>query len=939
MRKITQNLAYLLRKPANKGKQLIHAVLSFLKKGNFQKKCRDVRTYYIPFGIFLMHFIVLIGRYLWSFYWVEAEIVSSNPIYLVCFSVIPFIFWAMSTMCETFDTHGWKKLIFMLCGFHAVLTVMQCMWEAAYRYLVIPIMHIRVTETMTPMMVINLARIVLFFSVFLPSFGIIKPISNVVKDQNVLGMISGFKLEDMMDIRPNREVAYDISVMKEVSGFGKKLSILEGDLYTHIMLVGPSGTGKTSTFIAPALIDLIERKCKNRVKRQELLKKLLLDDKAYIAGPVGSPSEYDILAKKGYEKELEDIYRKYPDLGITCVSPNDGIGDAVVRLCEACDIPVNVVDPEKQYEEKVVKHLRLNPFFVPNTLKDKDRIVRIISNANNFSEILLAVNDAVGAAGGDQYFRDLNTSVTSNIATVVMLYASMHNTCATLGVIQRCINDFSLLAPMCREINDKMGLGLKIVDPETLSSEKKSRGRGKESQNFDDIDLDILQKPYHGRRQEDGNGGVAGESGTSIVEALVKGVYDIYRPMRIAVQYVNDDLLINGDKMYDQSRGLRNILNNMISHPDIFNKLNAESDCIDFDSLFQRCEVTVVNSSVRVGGQRGSSALGLFFLLNHCNAVQRRFRDDHHPRETQPHFLITDESAQYLHSWMSQAVNLFRQYKCICLMAFQTLSQLERNASYKDIKDSLLQVGNIIAYGRLGVKEMETFEKLSGTRDVVEFQESLSRSSILAQDPTANVGERRMKSEKANTSGSKARLKRFKEATWFRYVNGNVMPPLQVSLNFAKMDVFDGKGYTSYDWSVYQTSQDEFAPILEEEMGEDAPEPVVEGQEPLKPEFDGGSMVVEKVHKGPDGELVSDEDGIKAFTGSIPDEDAPDDGLPQEILGDRESETAEDVGFPLIKEVSEAGMYQKDAKDSEQHGAAQADYDEREDSEDDFFIL
>ena len=892
---------------------LANRIQRFFKGGDFQKCCMDEKTYYWPFGIFLTHFLLLVGRFVWCLFWIQARIISVNPIYLIVMCIAPFLYWAMSSMCEKYNTHGWKKTIFWLCIYHALFTLLQCTWLAMYNLVVIHVMHIRITETMTEMMVVNLARICLLSSVLVPGFAVMVPIKRVLKESSVEELVTDFKLQDIVDMRPNKEVAYDISIMKDVKGFGKKLSMLEQDLYTHVMLVGPSGTGKTSTSISPALINLLEKKCKNRKKRTDLLMKMLQENKAYLRGPVRNPTEYDIIAKPQYIKELEKIYTDYPDIGITCVSPNDGIGNAVVRFSESAGIRVNMVDPEKHYEESCVTHLGINPFFLPDNLTEKEKIVRIISNATSFSEILLAVNEAVGAAGGDQYFRDLNTSVTSNIATIVMLYASITGTNATLGVIQNCINDFSLMYEMCRTINETYGFGIEILNPKEMDKNRKNTKNGT---SWPEIDTDRLNERRNREEEEEHpnlDAGVAGKSGANYIEALMKGAVDIYRPMRITLQYVNNDLFLNGDKMYDQSRGLRNILNQMISHPDIFAILNAQENYIDFDKIFNECEVTVVNSSVRIGGQKGSSALGLFFLLNHCNAVQRRYRDNNHPRLTQPHILITDESAQYVHSWMSQAVNLFRQYKCACLFSFQSLSQLERNAAYRDIKDSLLQVGNIIAYGRLGVNEMETFEKLSGTRNVVQFQEQLSRSSILAEDPTANVGVRRMESEQANVSGSKARLKRFREATWFRYINGDVLPPLDVIFDFAKMDYFDGKGYSEYDWSeFYDPQTEEFADVIEEEMKEDVSENTPAEQALKKSLYEEDSLVLEQLHKGADGELVSEE-----IVGKTSEET-------QEKPVEKERESEEE------KEGVTERVFLKDAPDGEDHKTSDKAYDLQE---------
>jgi len=777
-------------------------VNKFFKDGSFEAMCRRPSTYFYPFLVIGTHFVIMMGRYLFCLFWIRPNIITWNPAYVLFAAVSPFAIWAMSTMCEKFDSHGTKRALLWFCVISAVFTVCEIPWYIVWRLLVVRIMTIKVAGSMTPGMVVNLARMSLIASVLIPSLLILLPVRKTLKDENVMKNVGDFKLNNFVDMRKDKEVAYDIHIMKEAEGFGKKMVIKQQDLFTHMMLLGPSGTGKTSTSITPMIIDILDRKCRNRNERQKRIMRMLVEKKAYINAPVAMPGEYDVLPYPDHKAEFDQLYVDYPDCGITMVSPNDGIGDAVVELCKKIDVEVQMVDPEKYYDD--AHHMGLNLFFVPLGLSDIQRTVRIVTNARNFSEILISVNEASGSGGGDQYFRDLNTSVTTNIAGTVMTYKALLGQQATLGDVKECINDFKALYSMALFINERLSLGLTIQNPNEVDSGK-GKGNTPPKDNGENIGRDVERAKAEAAERERKKAeaelnGEAGLEGVS-VEKIKKGMESYKRPLRDMVRYVNDELFVNGTKMYDQSRGLRNILNEMVSHPDVYDILNAEEDYIDYDRNLDRCSVTVVDTAVKLG-KKASSALGLFFLLNFNDAVQRRYRDKKHPRQTQTHFLIVDEAAQYTHSFMSQSVNLWRQYRVSAIYAFQTLLQMDANANYKDIKGSLLQVGNIITYGRLGEEEMQTFETLAGEKKVVQYQMSVSSSSLLADNASSSVGERTQEVTEAVSSKTDLRYKNFKEATWFRYVDGNVLPPLNVMLDFADMHYFDALGYEGIDFSA-----------------------------------------------------------------------------------------------------------------------------------------
>lgn len=806
----------------------------FFKNGKFEAMCRKSDTYFYPFLIIGTHFIIMIGRYLFCLAWIRPNIITWNPAYVIFAAGAPFIIWAMSTMCEKFDSHGMKRALLWVCVINALFTVCEIPWYVAYRLLVTRIMTIRVAGSMTQGMVVNLARIALIVAVLIPFLLILMPVKKSLTDEGVKKAIGDFKLNNVVDMRRDKDVAYDIHIMKEAEGYGRKLVLKQHDLFMHAMLLGPSGTGKTSTSITPMIIDILDRKCRNRIERQKRIERMLVDKKAYITRTfLSKPDEYDVKPYAQYKEEFNQIYVDYPDAGITMVSPNAGIGDAAVELCKACNVDVLMVDPDKYYEDAT--HMGLNPFFVPLGLSDIQRTVRIVENARNFSEILISVNEASGSGGGDQYFRDLNTSVTTNIAGTVMTYKALLGQQATLGDVKECINDFKALYEMAKLINERLGLGLTIQNPDDVSS-----GRNNKNQSQPELDKSDIDRRKQEARERERRAAEAASSEEGIAsvtpESIKKGIESYKRPLRDMVRYVNDELFVNGTKMYDQSRGLRNILNEMVSHPDVYDILNVEEGYIDYDRNLNRCAITVVNTSVKLG-KKASSALGLFFLLNFNDAVQRRYNDNKHPRQTQTHFLIVDEAAQYTHSFMSQSVNLWRQYRVSAIYAFQTLLQMDANANFRDIKGSLLQVGNIITYGRLGEEEMKTFETLAGEKKVTQYQMSITSSSLLADNASSNVGERTQEVTEAVSSKTDLRYKNFKEATWFRSVDGNVLPPLNVMLDFADMHFFDALHYENTDYSDEAYDKYREDEIVEAEAVEEVEEKEVKEtpeEEPLQ---------------------------------------------------------------------------------------------------------
>ena len=145
-------------------------VVGIFIPGWFEKVCKSWKTYPVPFLLTIANTAILTIRYFYCLYWVEGDVFCLNPAYITVFTLFPFAFFLMSTMCQKFEAYGIKRGILWGCIVNALLTVMQLPFKGIYLYLVYRyILLIKVAGSMTYMMVINLSRICLLLSVILPS--------------------------------------------------------------------------------------------------------------------------------------------------------------------------------------------------------------------------------------------------------------------------------------------------------------------------------------------------------------------------------------------------------------------------------------------------------------------------------------------------------------------------------------------------------------------------------------------------------------------------------------------------------------------------------------------------------------------------------------------------------------------------------------------------
>lgn len=248
------------------------------------------------------------------------------------------------------------------------------------------------------------------------------------------------------------------------------------------------------------------------------------------------------------------------------------------------------------------------------------------------------------------------------------------------------------------------------------------------------------------------------------------------------IQYIREDLLGKGrDKMEDQSRGTRNIINEFLLMPanrEIFCSQNS----IDFDRALANGEVTVCNYNL-ASGDTDAVAFGLFFLLSFNNAVLSRPGTEF---TRVPHFFYVDELPVLIHPSLEKNFSLFRKFRGAMTVAIQTLDQMEKNEITKYLKGVILGCAHIIVFGRSSLSDMEIFSALAGVHDVAEVQQSTTETAITDSSPHYSFSSREMMTQKNLLEEIDIRMKDFQEVTFFTTRNGRPIPALQGIVEFLK---------------------------------------------------------------------------------------------------------------------------------------------------------
>ena len=750
--------------------------------------------------------IILVARYIIATIKVQEIVVSTNPLYMVPIIALLPVWWAFSTQYDAYNFYDRKNATLNLVALEVLAMIAQVIWQLSFDTLVFRICKIPIGRNLDEGMLLNLCRITLL----VPCAGFIMggygAFRKIVSAPEMEEKIENFRIQYALDLRENKENLYDLRIIKEMQT-GKDAVVKMMDRFVHMFILGNSGTGKTSSTLTPGTICDLDKKMENRLKREKFLKKMLASGQAEVVPDrSGETGEWSIRAVGERNREiLKHIKETFPDAGMTLISPNNALNVDMIRLCKARNLPINIIDPADNdaYREENVRLCRINPFYLPRYLTQEERQIQIINQAQNFSAVLLAINELQGT--GDTYFKDLNTAVTTYIAIVCMVWAYHDHRQTSISEVQRCINDMEALKETIDNIQKALHIEIIVKEP---TDSKSKEVRADKPALKKDADGNLVRSGYIFR----GVSTLAEVPSEFQNEGMTVVEYNEYLRQEADYYYIPvfsilQEILGGGSaqtaaKMFDQIRGLRNIINNLLMDPRVKNVLSGEEgDIINFDKVLERNEITVVNTALEFSAQN-SMALGLFIMLSFKTSVLRR------PMETRsPHFLTIDELAQYMHPVLEDMIALFRQYKVACIFAMQSLSQTGKNDTTAYLRDILLGCGTHIVFGRVSTEEMKIYEAMAGIENKETVQTNVNSNSEFDANYNVVVGERHTQEQANVLDGYKIRNRNFQEVTVYQFDQGRVKNGFIGKVSFPKKaDYADRKvHYTDFASLAGQT--------------------------------------------------------------------------------------------------------------------------------------
>ena len=677
--------------------------------------------------------------------------VPRNFFYYFFALVIPFAAWIWSTK-QSYKYFSYTKRKMgglWIASISMCMVIVNILFLCSCMFIVPLVMLIPVSQDVTGDMILNLAR---FLILLVPLFvGILslKGFIDIYTSTGTMELIDRFKIDREWDFRKDKASCYDFAVAKDKKT-GKIFRVAEKIRSMHTMVLGATGTGKTSMILKPQINLDINTRVKNENTQKKLVKKMLESGDVTLIDNIEDCDfgrahfrAKDVEAKK----KLDKIFKDNPLCGITVFAPNDDFGNEVYNLAKKRGIVhINRVDPKLENGHYKENFIGYNPFYISDSITDYDRKLEIINKARSFANVLQAIFDASGSS--DPYFSNLNRVLTTNLTTIILkAYPMLHvkmpekypRKQPTPKIFENIMNDFGLV------------------------------------QDYVDIMKEYLRNHPEERSSYENR-----------------------------VKYIEESLVGAGaDETKKQGKGLLNIISDILANPQVENVLCAE-DTIDMDVALANNHITLVNYDISMG-DTDSKALGLLFLMNFQTAVFRR------PKNNRPmHFLYIDEFPVLLHPTMSKIFSLYRQYKVCATVALQNFSQFNEQPSTRFMLDVVRSNARThMIFGDLGVEEMEYYQKLMGTDFSVSSQHTVSESALSLEETSLSYSTRSSVIKDDVVTGNELRRKDSGEGTILTSQKNNAKEMFSVVLDYLDEEK-DAKTMSVVevtDWSVYYNDE------------------------------------------------------------------------------------------------------------------------------------
>ena len=401
---------------------------------------------------------------------------------------------------------------------------------------------------------------------------------------------------------------------------GNKEIIPEESRFNQFLVVGPSGTGKTSLVFEPMVARDIEKKYFFRSTAKEMGYTALKTGIATLNCPytndyLNEHFNLNMLTPTQGKEGLYKTYMKnmilgesngkyiYRDLGITSISPDYESISHMIEFAENFNVPYHIVDPNDR------NSIGLNPFVYDNPLKA----------ASVFGYVLKAM-----------YQGTLENIDKVNLENDAI--EALENTCTLLKVSYPIIYKDRDYLPTLEDV-------LKLF------------------KNMDAVE-DLCKK--------------------------LEAVPEIAEDYAMTIQYFRKHFYESSPRRYETEKALQyasSIFEKLLRYPGVKNIICNRNNNINYENVLANGEVVLVCTRRGDLGASVHRTFGLFFILLMQSAVLKRPGNE---STRIPHFLYIDEFPEFISKVTEPIFTLYRKYKVGTTISSQTLAQLgDVNAKYR----------------------------------------------------------------------------------------------------------------------------------------------------------------------------------------------------------------------------------------------------------------
>lgn len=461
---MVKNLKVLFKPLTSLGSFLLKYIDKFLK---FLKTDRNT---------FLTYILTLISAYLLIDRVVEMLMIIFTGIsvsywgpiqYTLAFAcpVFAFLFSGSSKYADSQTTkltlfYTYVGTLYTMILSMVVQWVNFACWQAL---LSVPNYHIIATE-FGNLIKPAFSAVALYFpltSFYKPIMWIVKGVNDTKDLRDSIGDFSGLDLSDQTV--GTGEYTCEIEICKD-KDTAKTVKIPESKRFESTLVVGVSGSGKTSMIFEPCIARDIEKKHFFKEMSKELAFAALKTGIATLKYPytneyINNNFNLNMLEPNSAKSKLYKSFMKklilnasdnsivYRNLGITYMSPDYESISHILGVAENYKMPVNLIDPNN------LNSPGLNPFAFDDAIHTSIAIATVLKG------IYVAPSAEVELA----YRQNIASQAIENLAILLKeMYPKMHDgEIPTLEDLLDYLNDFDAIEAMCEEMKNDNELRVK----------------------------------------------------------------------------------------------------------------------------------------------------------------------------------------------------------------------------------------------------------------------------------------------------------------------------------------------------------------------------------------------------------------------------------------------------------------------------------------------